>query len=276
MFQDHPNLILPESSTVLWRYVELGRLLFLLEHKALWFAKLATLGDPYEGMPPRPLVDDMWRIGDDVDEAKRRSLMLIAEYNTRALVAGRNLSAVSCWHASPVESTAMWSLYARIGEGIAIRTTFERLRQSFAAVSLEVHGGMVRYIDFESYRPASPLNCLDWATLKRTCFSHEREFRAVTMAATGPMTAGVAIPVDLNVLIADVYVSPAAAGWFADLVRRICRRYGVEADVFQSELLRHPGYMQPRLPPAPPNKPLQPTSGTDRLSNSNPMSAARS
>ena len=34
---------------------------------------------------------------------------------------------VSCWHMSTCESAAMWSLYSKTNEGIAIRSTVGRL-----------------------------------------------------------------------------------------------------------------------------------------------------
>lgn len=60
MFQEHPNVSAPAGSTMLWRYLDLAKLLFLLEHRALWFSRLDTLGDPYEGLPPRVFIDRMW------------------------------------------------------------------------------------------------------------------------------------------------------------------------------------------------------------------------
>ena len=40
MFKDHADLSRPDGSTVLWRYVLFAQLLSLLEHRALWFARL--------------------------------------------------------------------------------------------------------------------------------------------------------------------------------------------------------------------------------------------
>jgi hypothetical protein len=145
--------------------------MFLLERRALWFSRLDTLEDPYEGLPPRPLIDDMWSSATKAPEADRQDRIDTARHNTRAFGMGREVLAVSCWHASAVESAAMWSLYARMGEGIAIRTTVDRLGQSLIEETPRVHGGLVRYVDFESYKPASPFNLLDWATLKRTSFT---------------------------------------------------------------------------------------------------------
>ena len=200
MFQNHQYLSLPEAPTPLWRYVDLWKFLSLLEHESLWFSRLDTLGDPYEGLPTRPLIDDMWKIPNEIPELERLHRAQSASHNTGVFSAGGKTLSVSCWHVNPVESAAMWSLYAPLGEGIAIRTTLENFRRSFTREEPIVYGGMVRYVDFESYRPTS-LNLLDWATLKRTSFEHEREFRGIVMPSTWPIPPGVGVPADLNTLI---------------------------------------------------------------------------
>jgi hypothetical protein len=126
MLQTHPNLVVPDLAAMLWRYVDLAKLVFLFEHRALWFSRVDSLGDPYEGLPTRPLVDDMWALAKEASEPDRLQRIEVASHNTRAFGQGRQALAVSCWHVSSVESAAMWSLYARLGEGIAIKTTFER------------------------------------------------------------------------------------------------------------------------------------------------------
>lgn len=69
---------------------------------------------------------------------------------------------------------------------------------------------------------------------------------------TGPLRAGVAVPVTLDTLIEVVHVSPAAEPWWVDVVRDVCLRYGISAEVRQSDLLRHPAYMSERTGSIPP------------------------
>jgi hypothetical protein len=225
--------------------VDLWKFLSLLEQESLWFSRLDALGDPYEGLPPKPLVDDMWTVANALPEPERSRRREVASHNARVLEMGRQVLCVSCWHVNLVESAAMWKLYAPLGQAIAIRTTLENFIRSFTADAPDVCGGMVRYVDFESYRPPS-LNPFDWATLKRTSFEHEHEFRAIVMPLMWPVPPGLGVPVDVNALISCVYVSPEAAPWYVDLVRRLCARYNLKAEVCQSELLNHPLYMRPR------------------------------
>jgi len=44
------------------------------------------------------------------------------------------------------------------------------------------------------------------------------------------------VKIDLKELIKDIYISPVAAEWFVDTVRKICKKYGIEANIIQSSL----------------------------------------
>ncbi len=50
------------------------------------------------------------------------------------------------------------------------------------------------------------------------------------------------LPVDLDVLIENVYVSPMAQFWFEDIVNDILARYGVNKKVITSQLNREVFY----------------------------------
>ena len=50
----------------------------------------------------------------------------------------------------------------------------------------------------------------------------------------------VSLEVDLQLLIERIYVSPYAASWFAELVRKVVRRYSLSCAVEPSLLSRDP------------------------------------
>jgi hypothetical protein len=49
---------------------------------------------------------------------------------------------------------------------------------------------------------------------------------------------GVSIPIDLEGLIENIYVSPGAPTWHADLVTSVVKRYGYDFPVIHSDLDR--------------------------------------
>ena len=67
---------------------------------------------------------------------------------------------------------------------------------------------------------------------KRKSFEYEAEVRALLIAGPiGPYIPneyGILVPVELNVLIDDLYIGPGSPDWFLDLVMNICKRYGIK------------------------------------------------
>jgi hypothetical protein len=128
------------------------------------------------------------------------------------------------------------------GEGLAISTSFDRLKKALSETKLNVNGGLVQYVDYETHRP-DHVNILLWAMLKRISFEHEKEFRAVVLDLSVEQK-GVYIPIIPEFLIDEVYVSPTAKDWTVDLLRKIVKRCNFDFEVKKSELLSHPIYYQ--------------------------------
>lgn len=236
MYQTHPYLKEPAPDTLVWRYMDVVKFFSILENSSLFFPRLTTFQDPFEGHPPRHVVEYLRTApGDGREEIARKNI----EYfrNTRRLVCA------SCWHANETESDAMWNLYLRNGEGIAIRTTFQNLVNSFVKDGPLVQGGLVQYVDYDTFIPTRQLNIAEWATLKRLSFSHEREVRVLSVNAGVP-NPGVAVPVDISTLISEVYVSPTTPDWMAQLFNRIMERYGLAQKVNRSDLYSPPTYYE--------------------------------
>ena len=131
---------------------------------------------------------------------------------------------VNCWHLSAYESAALWATYGA-GGGIAVRSTFERMRRSFRGPA-DVFIGRVKYVDYDSY-PIPEGSAFYPALHKRKSFEFEREIRAVCWdvasgGVPGPMPEppdpGLSVPVDVSALIENVYVSPLAPDWLQRLV----------------------------------------------------------
>ena len=89
---------------------------------------------------------------------------------------------VNCWHESENESAAMWKIYSREYDGIAVKTTFETLTQSFTDV-LTVHVGKIDYIDYNSTL-IPERNLYSPFLYKRKMFEHEREVRAIVSSSS--------------------------------------------------------------------------------------------
>lgn len=244
MYSDHPNLTPPPEDAVIWRYMDLAKFLALLERRALFFARMTALRDPFEGQLTRPAVERMRAMPSTHPEAEHKRLSQIVEHNLGTASRAPELICVSCWHENPVESAAMWELYIPSGQGIAVRSTFSKFKASFTSPKPDVWGGLIRYVDYESFDVDSS-NLFNSGILKRLSFEHEREFRGFVLEG-GPSTTGVEVPVEVEMLVELVLVSPASPPWYADLIGEVSKRYSLTAPVLQSELFRHPAYVARR------------------------------
>lgn len=239
-YQEHPSCETPKNlRRKIWRYIDFTKFVSLLEEQALFFPRLSTLSDPLEGFLTKPTVDKFRNIpvGLTSEEASKRRA--IGEHNLSVMKTGRNLLFVSSWHMNNHESVAMWELYLKSGEGVAIQSTVGRMIKSFDQSIDEVFVGQVKYIDFE--KQEIPRNNVFYLALhKRKSFEHERELRALVMSPDN--SPGKLIPVDLTVLIQNIFVAPNSPVWIHDLVKKMTARYGLNKKVFHSGIEQNPLY----------------------------------
>jgi hypothetical protein len=170
----------PRDEDVFWSYLDLSKLIYILANRALPFVRLDLLEDKFEGYIPEKdrIVDFDLK---DIPSEERPSLIEKLENNHLILARDSRQSIfVNCWHINEHESAAMWKLHLKSPEGIAIRSTFGRLKESLSEAQQEVDIGRVRYIDYKSDRVSGAI--MDRVALgmyKRKSFAHEQELRAV-------------------------------------------------------------------------------------------------
>ena len=135
----------------------------------------------------------------------------------------------------------MWDLYVRGGAGIAIRTTFSRIKDALKSTLPNVTGGLVAYVDYDTIPMSGRITLLEWAAVKRKSFEHEREFRLLAIEESD--SSGLSVPVDVAAMIADVYVSPTSPSWLVALLDQMMKRYRLDRPVIQSTLYDEPDYL---------------------------------
>jgi len=227
-FVNHRVFSPPEDrGLTIWRYLDLPRLLNLVQHRALWFARGDQLGDPWEGS----LSAATFREHGANTPRIARSWLLKA--------------AVNCWHLGEHESVAMWERYGRSSAPVAIRSTVQRLIDALNASQEVVFIGEVSYIDYDNVA-MSVDNAMYPILHKRLSYSFEHELRAVTIIPS-PADAGTIdlsnnplglyVAVDLMRLIEAIYVAPTSPAWFVETVTDAVRTaLGVDVPVRQSRL----------------------------------------
>src|SRR5262249_51543031 len=86
---------------------------------------------------------------------------------------------VNCWHQNDHESAAMWKLYLKSDEGVAVASSPEKLRDSIHDAGYLMNIGSIEYVEFDSYSFFN--NIFAPVMRKRKSFAHEHELRIVAV-----------------------------------------------------------------------------------------------
>ena len=223
MYEPYPGITPPPPDAMLWRYMSFNRFESLLENSALWFTRVDKFGDEHEGSITQKALDTYG--SHFVDEAAAESFL-------RNLKHSRSLTLANCWHWNANENISMWDRFGR--DGIALRTTFDRLAKSFTSPG-PIYIGRVEYIDYkkDNFSTESVFyQCLH----KRMEFKDEQEVRAlsyllndgplrwvqITPELVPPFETGEERGVNIHTLISEVVAHPNTSEEFLESVAATC------------------------------------------------------
>ncbi len=240
---------LPSMEAKLWRYQDFAKFVSLLDSKRLFFTRADSFEDPfecargfnfqkdfiyadYENYLRLKVTTQLKKAGNSTPSEAEIDAALAPEKDSylKQQEEKRKNYFVSCWHENERESEGMWKLYTTaLSQGVAVQTTAERLCLSLGNDTFKI--GEVEYITFD--KPLEDNQIPVW--YKRDSFAHEHEVRVV-IKDVDCRDKGKLVPVDLETLIENVYVSPTAAPWLANLVKKVMFQYGIDKPVQYSQL----------------------------------------
>ena len=240
------------DDTILWRYMHLNRLESLLDTSSIFFAKVTTYydDDPFEGNYNKISEDNYkkWMLTDlpsetleTIGEIEKEKVLNHLETSLYIAKKERERVLVNCWHINNYESVAMWKLYSNYENGITIRTTFGKLKESFKDYKPNIYGGKIRYIDIKKDR-ISFGNTFEPFAVKRISFFHENELRLLIRVednvnwSTEKFANGILVNCDLNLLIESICLSPKCSDDFKSRVQEMIDEKGLEVKVNKSDL----------------------------------------
>jgi hypothetical protein len=101
MYKSVAMMSLPEPTKTIWRFMDLSKLISLLEFKSLYFSSILRLNDPFEAYTPFPCLSDykLYKAyepwfgeieADKVEEAYNYHFGMMKEL--------RKTIFVNCWH----------------------------------------------------------------------------------------------------------------------------------------------------------------------------------
>ncbi len=224
----------------MWRYMDFSKFVSLISSCSISFARADQFDDLLEGSLSERTIEDMAKISSNLSDAGKWQVYGL-RINFREI---KKNCFISCWHENEHESAAMWKLYSTSKDVVAVQTDYESLRNEFNKSTYQIALGSVNYVD---YRTFSILfgNVFAPYFYKRSSFQHEREVRGVILPFIGDTsqsilgnqkTFALPVPIDCKSFVKAVYVSPYAPGWFEDVLKETCRRFGFNFDVKRSDL----------------------------------------
>lgn len=250
MYQDHEIFEKPSDlNSKVWRYMDFTKFVALLLEKSLFFTRADKFDDPFEGAWSERNI----QVREEHPELfPNPPLDIIRKLQRITYKSFRKFTLINCWHMNEYESAAMWKLYLKTNEGIAIQSTFKRLTECFDNdPSILIHVGKVKYIDYsKDFIPET--NLFFQFLHKRKSFEHEREVRAIFSHFPGkngviditaePFEIGKNVPINLETLIESIYINPTSPIWFSDLVNKTIKKLDMSFEIHKSKLYEAPIY----------------------------------
>ncbi|MCD4730052.1 MAG: hypothetical protein K8R74_05605 [Bacteroidales bacterium] len=145
----HDYLIPIEENSVLWRYIDFRKFKSLLVRRSLFFCRANKFSDPFECSIPKEesnhRLKEYSRITNSDERKTNRFSDSAKSFNMRI----KSSTIINCWHINNSESDAMWRIYLKTNEGVAIQTNPLKLMNALRETQEEIYTSKVRYIDFD-------------------------------------------------------------------------------------------------------------------------------
>lgn len=224
-----------EKDQVLWRYMDLSKLVYMFEQKGLWLARADKFRDRHEGRFPDEMMsitENAYKGFSDDDNSPVKDADDFQDYLLKNTF-------ISCWHKNLDENMVMWEIYGRDNNAVAIQTTVENMDRSIDASSLTGHSLILKSVIYQrADEIAGVIPYEECFFRKRPHFSFEKEVRISldTYSHINPSkrTAyGHKLPVSINGLIKKILVHPDSPEWFVDVINSITKKYEVYAPVLR-------------------------------------------
>src|SRR5215212_227821 len=151
-------VVLPEDLGMpVWRYMDFPKFISMLAAGALHFVRADHLGDPFEGSVSASSLQARPDVAHAYSAYMHAHGLAVSAQQIAAMIAFTRERMprqvlINCWHMNKAESAAMWALYSQAGQGIAIRSTLERLLEALPEQygDAAIGASAVTYMDYET------------------------------------------------------------------------------------------------------------------------------
>ena len=223
---------------VLRRYLDLPKLASMLMMRSLYLCRSDLLPDRYEGAFTPSLKRKI------SESYKEKGIDFTYEKFKKELRGGVFLN---CWTIGYDDNMALWKLYGKTNDCVAITTTVDKIRTTILApnVNGRFYLRKVKYIKHwqDPDIPIKPYSNI--FSYKLVGYSFEGEARIIcdqfheTFGST-TKNLGVLLPINPSLFIRSIVVSPEASSWFLKVVKGIVEKYGVKCSLRRSMMAKKP------------------------------------
>ncbi len=234
-YRNNRELKKPNDDDKIWKYMDFTKFVSMLHYKSLHFTRVDTLKDPYDASITSYFVEIIDAPESDIKRIKE------AEKERRKKLF------VNCWHINnDTDSAALWKVYMKSDEGIAIQTTVSKLVTVLEASKNDLHFDLAS-VNYDTSKLASitnkpngkpdiSFNMTETLFTKRPCFQYENELRVIVRNSKPKSTGFNLDDLDINLLIESICVNPEASTWVVSLVRDLAKSYKIEGKVYKSKI----------------------------------------
>lgn len=240
----------PAGDYLIAKYMDLTKYISMLQRNSLFFCRLDKLDDKYEGLSPRSNFkireqwhkDTNWMM--DVPLSGEEILKSVEEqYDFEKRF--RNLVCINCWNKYFTESAALWKIYSSFEKGIMIKSSIERLRNSFNDTSEELQLTEVKYKNYK--KEAIPDGNSNYPVIfKQDAYYYEEEVRVIHQRLPEfgwewdwdkeEVEEGMYIKADIDIIIDEIVIAPYSPKWFLTLIEDISSKYNLNKPIKISDL----------------------------------------
>lgn len=241
---DSAPVIIPDDSTKLIRYLDLAKLLSLIDTSSLFLSRMDNLDDSFEGkmlIYNYKLREKMFYAAKAEGSMPFDTFLDMEKSIVESYEIFRKRVFLNSWNKYEGESMAMWRIYSEMGNGIALVSDVSRIKDALKKSTPDVYLGQIEYFNHEKEGNMKEGNIFFPIITKQIAYSYENEVRLFHISSDNDFIEenkfGIYLPVELERLLFKIIIGPFTPKWVEEAITNLLLKYGISVQVVRSSIL---------------------------------------
>ncbi len=241
---DSSPVIIPGDSTKLIRYLDLAKLLSLIDTSSLFLSRMDKLDDKFEGRMlafNAKLREKMFYAMKEDGLTPFETFLDFEKSIIDSHEIFRKRVFLNSWNIYDGESMAMWKIYSEMGNGIAIVSDVSRIKDALKKSTPDVYLSQIEYFNHESGENMKDGNIIYPIITKQIGYSYENEVRIFHISHDKEFIEeneyGIYLPVELERLLIKIIIGPFTPKWIEEAIVNLLEKYDISGQVIRSSIL---------------------------------------